>query len=95
MAAIEWTTSTGETVADSQYEVVARIGTTDTHALFMRDAGRNAPGAQPRVDYSVWRLDETNRRKALRFRWQRVADGAWSAPSPDSSSSRGLSPAWR
>ena len=37
------------------------IGTTDTHALFMRDAGRNAPGAQPRVDYSVWRLDETNR----------------------------------
>lgn len=81
VAAIEWTTATGETVADSQYEVVARIGTTDTHALFMRDPGRNAPGAQPRVDYSVWRLDETNRRKALRFRWQRVADGAWSAPS--------------
>ena len=47
----------------------------------MRDPAKNAPGASPRVDYSVWRLDEANRRQALRFRWKRVADGAWSAPS--------------
>lgn len=81
VAAIEWTTAAGETLTDGQYEVVARIGTTDLHALYMRDPLKNAPGAKPRVDYSVWRLDETTRRKALRFRWKRVADGAWSAPS--------------
>lgn len=81
VAAIEWTTSSAEVVPDSQYEVVARIGTTDDHGLYMRDAARNMPGAKPRVDYSVWRADETTRRKALRFRWKRTAQGDWSAPS--------------
>lgn len=81
VAAIEWTTALGPVISDSQYEVVARIGTTDTHTLYMRDPAKNAPGAKPRVDYSVWKLDETTRRKGLRFRWKRVADGAWSEPS--------------
>jgi len=81
VAAIEWTTSTAAVVPDAQYEVVARIGATDSHALYMRDPAKNAPGAKPRVDYSVWKLDEAARLKALRFRWKRTADGAWSAAS--------------
>ena len=81
VAAIEWTTATGAAVPDGQFEVAARLDGSDSHALYMRDAARNAPGAKPRVDYSVWKLDETARRKALRFRWKRAADGAWSAPS--------------
>ena len=50
--------------------------------LYMRDPAKNAPGASPRVDYSVFRLTETARREALRFRWRRTAEGPWSALSP-------------
>lgn len=81
VAAIEWTTASGAVVADSQFEVVSRIGTTASHALYMRDPAKNAPAAKPRVDYSVWKVAETGRREALRFRWKRKADGDWSAPS--------------
>lgn len=99
VAAIEWTTSTAEVVPDSQYEVVARVGTTDDHRLYMRDPARNVPGAKPRVDYSVWRPDETTRRKALRFRWKRTAQGDWSAPSavvevPEPEALPEADPAW-
>ena len=48
----------------------------------MRDPAKNAPAATPRVDYSVFRLDETARREKLRFRWRRTAEGPWSGPSP-------------
>ena len=75
--AVEWTTAK-DPVPDSQYEPMVSRGT--WYEPFMRDSARNAPGAVPRVDYSVWKSDEA-RRTALRLRWRRTADSAWSAPS--------------
>ena len=77
--AIEWTTSSKDPVADTEYEVVAKVGT--GYQLYMRDSAKNAPDATPRVDYSVFKLDE-KRRDMLRFRWRRTAEGPWSAWSP-------------
>jgi hypothetical protein len=79
VAAIEWTTGK-DPVSDAQYEVVTKVG--NSYQLFMRDPAKNAPGASPRVDYSVFKLDETSRRQALRFRWRRTAQGPWSGLSP-------------
>ena len=80
VAAIEWTTTTGAVVEDSQFEVVARRRHDQLPPALHARPGEERAGRQGRVDYSVWKL-ETNRLKALRFRWKRVADGAWSAPS--------------
>ena len=80
VAAIEWTTGK-DPLPDTQYEVVTKVGP-NSYQLYMRDPAKNAPGASPRVDYSVFNLDETTRREALRFRWRRTAEGPWSAPSP-------------
>jgi hypothetical protein len=77
--AIEWTTSAKDPVPDTQFEVVKKTG--DTYQLYMRDPARNLPGAIPRVDFSVWKLDEP-RRHTLRFRWRRTAQGPWSPLSP-------------
>ena len=77
--AIEWTTSAKDPIPEAESEVVAKAGT--GHQLYMRDSAKNAPGASPRVDYSVFRLDE-KRRDMLRFRWRRTAEGPWSGLSP-------------
>ena len=77
--AIEWTTSSKDPIPDSEFEVVTKVGT--AYQLYMRDVAKNAPAATPRVDYSVFRLEETSRRKMLRFRWRRTAEGQWSTPS--------------
>ena len=74
--AVEWTTAK-DPVADSQYEPAVRKG--PYWELYMREAAKNVPGATPRVDYSVWRSTEA-RREALRLRWRRTAESAWSAP---------------
>ena len=77
--AIEWTTSIKDPIPEAEFEVVAKAGT--GHQLYMRDAAKNVPGASPRVDYSVFKLDE-KRRDMLRFRWRRTAEGPWSGLSP-------------
>jgi hypothetical protein len=79
--AIEWTTSVKDPIPETEVEVVTKVGS-NRYQLYMRDSAKNAPGASPRVDYSVFKLDETNRREVLRFRWRRTAEGPWSALSP-------------
>ena len=76
--AIEWTTSSKDPIPETECEVVTKVGP-DSYQLYMRDSAKNAPGASPRVDYSVFKIDETKRREALRFRWRRTAEGPWSA----------------
>ena len=76
--AIEWTTSSKDPIPETECEVVTKVGP-DSYQLYMRDPAKNAPGASPRVDYSVFKIDETKRREALRFRWRRTAEGPWSA----------------
>ena len=61
--AIEWTTSSKDPIPETEFEVVTKVGP-DGYQLYMRDSAKNAPGASPRVDYSVFKLDETARREA-------------------------------
>lgn len=74
VAAIEWTTSAGDELADDAFGVARRIGATDSFALHGRDA---LSATTPAEDPGVWRADDP-RRDAVRFRWQRTAEGPWS-----------------
>ena len=64
--AIEWTTSSKDPIPETECEVVTKVGP-DSYQLYMRDSAKNAPGASPRVDYSVFkaRRDEAARGAAL------------------------------